>query len=411
MKVGINHPWVNYGFDFGPLVNPNATTWKTPVVDDDGTTGPLVARQLKEYKECGISTVRWFILADGWNYGTPALKDGKWTFDPPDIGVSGHAKDFEALLQAFKDSQTNIQLVPCFVDFNFFGPAKIVLPGIGRPWNVTEVVVPASAKSVDEFVKSYYDGNGSPGAYAGSATAKRYAEEQRVDPATYVKGGRSSVLQDASTIKKFLDSALQPLLAISARAEFKDLILAWDAINEPEMVLQFPGEDASARPVALTQMSGFLVEACKRIGDAGLRSTIGFQTARPLGLDDGSNTGKGRADALAKLAKAIEPIYKSKTKPSLGQFHFYPENRDQTKLANPPRRPPGAATSYAIGEFATRLESKWPGMAGADGIDVRLGLLKDAGYDFAFLWSGLNGGDHSSWTASEWEAVKRFTRT
>src|SRR6266478_6460605 len=66
MKVGFNYPWAfnKYGLNFGPggLLKPDGVT---PQWID------TVPRNLAELKRMGIVVVRWFILANAANYGSP----------------------------------------------------------------------------------------------------------------------------------------------------------------------------------------------------------------------------------------------------------------------------------------------------------------------------------------------------
>jgi hypothetical protein len=413
MDVGINHPWVSYGCDFGPGIwetGPDyVPAWNRKEDVPNGKPQRRLDRQLQEYGECGIKAVRWFILADGWNYGTPTLKDRRWTFKPPSLSKL-HLSHFEDLLKAFRESNTRLKLVPCFIDFNFLGPAKVVIPTLNPLQHSDEVVVPPDAESVDAFLKAYYDGPAGSDGFRGTATARRYRDDKRpVDLSQFIKGGRAGALGKAN-LTGFLDKALEPLLDVAKR--YKDVILAWDIINEPEMVLQYlkvknPPAD---RTVPLDQMTTFLIEAAKRVCKAGVPPTIGFQTARPLGLDDGSadSDPAGRLETLAKLAENLARTYKTSAPPFIGQFHYYPERCDQKRLPDPttmqwPR-------ACAVGEFSTQIGCPWPETMARDGIQQRLEAIKTKKYDYAFLWSAQNGLAFSSWKEKEWAAVKSFRR-
>src|SRR5690348_3844734 len=101
MRVGVNYPWRDYGWDFG-LGPPS---WR------NGRSQPrwfdLIDGHLDRFRALGITVVRWFILADGLTYGTaldaPVLDPGtgRWRFEPPavDLEVLDH---FDELLRRFE---------------------------------------------------------------------------------------------------------------------------------------------------------------------------------------------------------------------------------------------------------------------------------------------------------------------
>jgi hypothetical protein len=200
------------------------------------------------------------------------------------------------------------------------------------------------------------------------------------------------------------------LLQVASRSDYKDSNLACDILNEPEMVLQFPNDTEPGRPIPLDQMANFLRSACAMVVDAGFQPTIGFQTARSLGLDDGSTGyGNARLETLAKLATALAPAFTSRKKSFVAQFHYYPEHCDQKTLPERPRDRKGPSL-YAVGEFSTEIHCRWKEVTGpTDNVKDRLNAIKAKGYDYAFLWSAQNGLAYSSWKRDEWSAVKRFT--
>ena len=63
VRAGINYPWLHCGWDFG-----------TPPPGYGTRAGDfeLVSSDFKRLAASGVSIVRWFVLADGFVYGTGA---------------------------------------------------------------------------------------------------------------------------------------------------------------------------------------------------------------------------------------------------------------------------------------------------------------------------------------------------
>jgi hypothetical protein len=221
MRVGINYPWNNYGWDFGA----------PPVRDDGHPWGPRAAwratidRELAGYRSLGLFAVRWFILADGTNYGSGAARPhhgGGWHFDPPPLSPE-FLEDFTFLLGRFQAAK--MLLLPSLIDFHFCQSGQ---------------EVPGSAG--------------------------------------YVKQGRADVLVDPAKRQRFLDGVLRPLVAIAAA--HRDAIYAFEVMNEPEWCTESPGSLIDAlnprRTIPLSAMRAFLQKGLTIINDAGLVSTVGF---------------------------------------------------------------------------------------------------------------------------------------
>ena len=66
MRVGVNFPWRDYGWDFG--LGPSS--WRGGLADPRWY--PEIDGHLRHFQDVGISVVRWFILADGLTYGVGA---------------------------------------------------------------------------------------------------------------------------------------------------------------------------------------------------------------------------------------------------------------------------------------------------------------------------------------------------
>lgn len=237
MHVGVNYPWCDYGWDFGPA----PPAWR------GNLAGPRwygeIDRDLERFRSLGITVVRWFVLGDGLCYGTgtdapwrDASNGRTWHFEPPplDYLVRDH---FDELLRRFsltrEPGRPPLQLLPVLTDFLWCQPGHL------------PVQLP--------------DGLGTA---AGA------------DPG-WVKQGRADVVSDTRKRRRFFDEALDSLLRVSER--HRDVIYAWEVMNEPDLItrgwrppgLAFTGIDAAS-------MRSFLDDGLARIGRAGFRSTVGF---------------------------------------------------------------------------------------------------------------------------------------
>lgn len=229
MQVGINYPWKEYGWDFGP----------PPRHDDGSAFGPrarwrsTIEAELEGFRRLGLFAVRWFLLADGLTYGTgpasprpdpDAGREGQWRFDePPPLGA-GFEEDFVHLLERF--AAAGLLILPCLIDFRFCFPGR-------------------SLSSIS----------------------------------AYVKQGRQDVVIDRSKRRLFFDRVLGRLLELAA--PYREAIYAWELINEPEWCTRdspLPFLDAlhPERTVEAEAMQEFIREGAARINAAGLRSTVGF---------------------------------------------------------------------------------------------------------------------------------------
>jgi hypothetical protein len=231
MRVGVNYPWRDYGWDFG--VAP--PSWREP--DAAPRWRAHLDEHLDYFRTLGITVVRWFILADGLTYGSgddaprPDPAGEGWRFDPPPIdGV--FLRHFEELLERFAQANSNaapaIQLLPVLIDFYFCRSGTMPL--------------------------------GTPG---------------------WVKQGRADALNDSDKRRRFFDNAFEPLLDVSKRRQ--DVIFAWELINEPEWVTN--GWHPNGRrnlAVGEQAMAAFLDEGTRRIRQAGLKATVGFASIDTL---------------------------------------------------------------------------------------------------------------------------------
>jgi hypothetical protein len=306
MQVGINYAWKNYGWDFGP-----------PPMKDDGTPwgrraawGDVIDADLVGFRRLGLQAVRWFILGDGITYGVGEERprvdaEGLWRMGEPPPLTPEFEEDFRFLLE--RCHAAGIQLVPSLVDFHFCFPG-VVLPGTSR----------------------------------------------------YIKGGRGGLLEEPARRRLFLDRVLGPLLGLSAA--YRDVIYAWELMNEPEWCTRPPGVSPQLfelqRTVVRDDMRNFLREGVGRINAAGFRSTVGF--AHYDTLKEWDSVGLGI---------------------TLHQFHWYGGYRRLPRHVYHPGWP------AIVGEIATATHRPWAELDQAQDIESRLRLIERRGYPAVFLWS------------------------
>jgi hypothetical protein len=341
MQVGVNYPWFDYGWDFG--LGPPA--WRGSRIEPRWLNS--IDEDLRRFQDLGISVVRWFLLADGLNYGVGAdaprpdrSASGQWRFHPPrlDDHVVSH---FEALLDRFvaaaEGRRPPIRLLPVLIDFHFCdsGVRPVTTPDPANP------------------VRSIED----PG---------------------WVKQGRSDAIIDPLKRRQFLDHALATLLEASRTRA--DAIYAWDLINEPEWVTAgWHPNPAAPTPVPRAAMQAFLDDGKQRIRAAGFKPTIGFASAKGLG-DSGITA-------------------------EINQFHYYPGGSYDLHPHRFDPQFPGI-----IGECATTTADRWPGLPGHEqGILHRLRLARRLGYPLTILWSFRARDAHTAWSPAVEQDIAQFT--
>ena len=249
MQVGINYPWIDYGWDFGDP--PSAWVAADHVAAWRETKRKKIEADFRFFAEQGIFAVRWFLLGDGLNCGMDAWAPRKagvqWIFDPLPSGHSFYSRfceDFEFVLQACR--KTNLKFFPSLIDFHWCRPG-----------------VPIA---------------GCPGIF---------------------KGGRYDILRDAEKRQVFFDRTLEPLLALSL--QYRDSIYAWELINEPEWVVRrrsvFRTEEET-RTVSKQEMKDFISEGVRRIhshrlpdGGNAFQSSVGFAHWESLSRWDAEKLG------------------------------------------------------------------------------------------------------------------------
>jgi hypothetical protein len=220
MVVGYNYPWAfeDYGFNFGP--NPHNLSQTVP------RWKYTLPRNLQELKAIGIKVVRWFILANGFNYGTaPTLlwlppKGQDWSFDPPTKLDPLFKDHFELMLKTFK--QYELRVIPSLIDFHFFGP--------------------------------------------GTYTSKEYAA-----------CGRADIANDSTKRDHFFKTVLDEFLDISK--SYRDQIFAWEVMNEPvwNTVTPAPHRKIGQPDVDEVTMKDFLNSALNHIHALKFDSTVGHR--------------------------------------------------------------------------------------------------------------------------------------
>jgi len=249
MLVGINYPWIDYGWDFGDpppawVGDENLPAWRE-------TKRKQIEEDFSQFAAQGIFAVRWFLLADGINYGmgqfAPQKTDENWTFDPLLAGHPFYSQlcdDFEFVMQVCR--KNDLQFFPSLIDFHWCHQGTAI--------------------------------EGSP---------------------CIVRGGRHDIIRDPVKRRAFFERVLDPLLDSSA--QYRDSIYAWELINEPEWVVRSMspgGEEDGNRNVSQEEMMEFITEGIRRInmkrlpdGRGAFQSSVGFAHWESLNEWDSENLG------------------------------------------------------------------------------------------------------------------------
>lgn len=249
MLVGINYPWIDYGWDFGDppaawVANESLPAWRE-------TKRKQIEEDFRLFAAQGIFAVRWFLLADGLNYGTgesaPRKTGGTWTFDPLPVGhpfYSHLCDDFEFVLQVC--GKNDLKLFPSLIDFHWCHQG---MPVAGNP--------------------------------------------------DIIKSGRYDIVRDPAKRLAFFDRILDPLLASSM--QYRDSIYAWELINEPEWIVRefwTCWKEDENRNISRKEMKEFIAEGIKRIntkrlpdGRSALQSSVGFAHWESLNKWDAEKLG------------------------------------------------------------------------------------------------------------------------
>lgn len=235
LLVGINYPWIDYGWDFGDP--PQAwVAWQNLPAWREQKRNRIV-EDFTRFADQGLFAVRWFVLPDGTNYGTgiesPENSEGHWQFEPLACEHPCHSKlcdDFEFVLETCV--RLGLKFVPSLIDFHWchYGTVADHKAGI-------------------------------------------------------VKGGRADIVNDPVKRERFFEGVLEPLLEVSLR--HPEAIYAWELMNEPEWVTTDKTLDEHSpqenKTVPLDRMLEFLRKGIGRInakklpnGQQAFRSTVGF---------------------------------------------------------------------------------------------------------------------------------------
>ncbi len=349
MKVGVNLPWKNYGWDLG--VGPWAPrrAWEPGLVD-----------ALRALRELGVHAVRWFVLGDGLTYGTgddaprpdPARAwhgHPQWRFVPPrGDAVRPLLEDFRALLEGFRraadDGRGAVTLLPVVLDFGMF-----------------------------------FQGNHESGPFAKTAGGPP-------PPAGFVKNGRVDLAIDPRKTQDFLEHLLAPMVAVAREPALRPFVHSFDLFNEPEWCTD-DGRRAPTRTVPLARMIE-LLRAMRDVVQPHHRATVGF----------------AEHETLHKWPVASLGL-------SYGQFHYYakpamvPVADGACSVVGEFASAPGAAAPPGV-------DRTWPELGGPRGdqrLLRRLQLLEAKGYAEAFVWSCQATDDATRWDDDARADVAAFT--
>ncbi|MFL6593230.1 MAG: hypothetical protein ACJ8GK_11075, partial [Luteimonas sp.] len=359
MRVGFNYAWAwdRYGMQIGPYTASGDAAWdadRDPIVGKPlprfklPTLFDNLARNLQELSAIGISVVRWFLIANGSNYGRGpwrrivdegSTKASVWEFTLPRTTDPRYTFHLRELLKAFRAAK--MQIIPSFVDFPLAGDSP-----------------PPDANGL-------------------------------------AFGGRADLIRDKAKRTAFLNGIFLDLLVASR--EFKDVIYAWEVMNEPSWMLNPPLDDKlpmwsfaadnakkTGKPllrwpmVTQQDLSDFLTEAIQLIQLNGFASTVGHRF-----FDD-----------LTRLPTG-----------SLPQYHYYAKKVTKAGLSfgDPDSIAPfkGEPAPF-LGEFASDQASAeqskpWPDLSGKTETTLeRLKLLESKGCQLCLIWPDLAGRNPSA---------------
>lgn len=367
MRVGFNYPmsYNRFGADIGPNPHCDLKQWLS---DKKLTSSGQIAkvppaplfdqlrRNLDNLRKMKIEVVRFFLLANGFNWegAGPSLRGGTnsplpyhdWAFSPylkTDLRFPYH---FEQLLKSFREA--GLQIIPSLISFEFTGNS-------------------------------------------------RTRDEKGLAP-----GGRADCIKDPSKRQVFLSTMLNDLLVVSQK--YKEQIYAWEVINEPYWCYSPIGplskvsdETAKAYPdtfvglarrpeVTEDEMNTFIGEAIELINSKGLPSTVGHRFFQDL-------TSRSNLDWQGIRPPASFLYYAG----SLPQFHYYA--KPTFGLGDPYQiKDTGLFQAKAelggkkpfLGEFDSALNKfgkPWPELqGGSDSTYERLKVIEGAGCELALIW-------------------------
>lgn len=350
LTVGYNypHPFDDYGYNLGP--NPydfarQDPRWKS-----------TLPRNLAKLKAAGIEVVRWFLLGNGMNWGfapqwtvlptPPLVRSEGWRFDPPDPIDPRFLQHFELALQYFR--QEGMKFIPSLIDAAMIGG--------GDRYNSPPVSTPPASPVYKEI-------NGRNELIGGN----------------WAPSGRYDMVNDIPTRDTFFRTLLEPFLNISGSEVYRDVIYAWEVMNEPTWAAQHADPLNPIRGGFVTEdrLREFLQAVLDRIKNHHLPSTVGH---RYLGDTKSYPTG------------------------DMPQFHYYPGLSEIFVLPNKPSAFLGEFGSahpgqYKYGTWAVDPSEPWPELNGADTsadtiIYSRLELLEKKRFSCAIIWPDLSSGGY-----------------
>jgi hypothetical protein len=296
------------------------------------------------------------------------LRQFEYDFKPPPKVHTAFLDDFEKLLSTFESA--GMEIIPVLCDYAFFDEPKTY----------------QDEKSAQE------------------SGGRRFGLLANPQPGTeptdgnYFKG-RRAVATNPSYRKIFLDGTLKPLVAVAAK--HKDIVYAFDIINEPSIcTAPFTG-DLFGESVSLEPMMTFLRDCADTIRQSKLPVTIGNRV-----YDDDQHLWGVRIDrpqfhyyaqfslydVLPSLSdwryRLVEspPWMPKADKPFLGEFGSIIQSEvDQAKKAG---AKPGEI------EKLQRAARPWPQLHGSDNtpqtvIPERLTYLRQQGYALALIWPSV----------------------
>ena len=361
MEVGYNYPapsnkmgnWIGPWNRQDLLPSDYLTTQKKLVFAD------AIERNLQILKDAGITVIRWFLLGNGFNYGpvpqrkTLSLAMGPvidiFEFTPPPSLDPLFISHFVQLMEIHR--RVGLRAIPSLLSFEFFGTYE---------------------------------------------TSKNGA------------GGRYQIAEDSQKRDVFLRTVLDPFL--SASASYRDLIYAWEVINEPAWTIRtFTPESimGSGPWVSVDAMKVFIKQSTDLIERRKFPSTVGHRFRSDL------------------------EIFDHGTKP---QFHYYARTFLGISV-EPPRLPLSRDAYHAfLGEIGSTIGKgyeknilprrgqygePWPGEPVKDPsfsgqvVYERLKTAKQRGYELVMLWpeledSNVNDVDGLKISPDKLKQVRRF---
>ncbi|MBN1568171.1 MAG: hypothetical protein JXA73_10015 [Acidobacteria bacterium] len=246
MLVGINYPWINYGWDFGDAPEAWVAGDRLPAWRE--AKRKQIEEDFGRFAGQGMHAVRWFLLGDGLNYGmnelAPRKAGDKWRCELLPAGHSYYDQlydDFKFLLNVCR--KHGVKIFPSLIDFGW------CLQGTPMTGNTG-----------------------------------------------IIKGGRYEILIDPGKRKAFFERTLEPLLAVSML--YRDSIYAWELINEPEWVVRRFWSRNANRTVSRGDMQDFIADGIRRINakktqdeNAAFLSSVGFADWESLDKWDAERLG------------------------------------------------------------------------------------------------------------------------